>query len=151
MREGNIYKVPLNYSHRSYMAVQLKTPVLPVVALTVIVTQAPFCLAQSYNASGAARSNQTDTTAPNQPESMAANQSGANTASDQLNNTAAAQPGSNPGSLTADMAKNGSTDLAKMQEIRKFVVADASLSISARNVKIIARNGKVTLKGPVRS
>jgi osmotically-inducible protein OsmY len=38
-----------------------------------------------------------------------------------------------------------------MRSIRKAVVSDESLSTYAHNVKIIAQNGKVTLKGPVRS
>ena len=38
-----------------------------------------------------------------------------------------------------------------MQKIRKAVVGDKSLSSYAHNVKIIAQDGKVTLKGPVRS
>jgi osmotically-inducible protein OsmY len=38
-----------------------------------------------------------------------------------------------------------------MQKIRKSVVDDNSLSTYAHNVKIVSKNGKVTLKGPVRS
>ena len=38
-----------------------------------------------------------------------------------------------------------------MQKIRKAVMDDKSLSTYAHNVKIIAQDGKVTLKGPVRS
>ena len=38
-----------------------------------------------------------------------------------------------------------------MQKIRKAVMDDKSLSTYAHNVKIISQNGKVTLKGPVRS
>jgi osmotically-inducible protein OsmY len=38
-----------------------------------------------------------------------------------------------------------------MQKIRKGVMNDKSLSTYAHNVKIISQNGKVTLKGPVRS
>jgi len=38
-----------------------------------------------------------------------------------------------------------------MKKIRRAVVEDKSLSTYAHNVKIIAQNGKVTLKGPVRS
>jgi hyperosmotically inducible protein len=38
-----------------------------------------------------------------------------------------------------------------MQQIRKAVVGDKSLSTYAHNVKIISKAGKVTLKGPVRS
>lgn len=52
---------------------------------------------------------------------------------------------------TADRAKENSSDREIMQKIRKAVVADKSLSTYAHNVKIIAQNGKVTLKGPVRS
>ena len=38
-----------------------------------------------------------------------------------------------------------------MQRVRKSIVDDKSLSTYAHNVKIIAQDGKVTLKGPVRS
>ena len=37
------------------------------------------------------------------------------------------------------------------QKIRKSVVGDKTLSTYAHNVKIICADGKVTLKGPVRS
>jgi hyperosmotically inducible protein len=50
---------------------------------------------------------------------------------------------------TADQAKNGKSDREIMQNIRRAVVGDKSLSTYAHNVKIIAKNGKVTLKGPV--
>ena len=36
-----------------------------------------------------------------------------------------------------------------MRKIRRAVMDDKSLSTYAHNVKIIAQNGKVTLKGPV--
>jgi osmotically-inducible protein OsmY len=52
---------------------------------------------------------------------------------------------------TADQGKNNATDRALMQKIRQSVVADKSLSTYAHNVKIVAQDGKVTLKGPVRS
>jgi hyperosmotically inducible periplasmic protein len=52
---------------------------------------------------------------------------------------------------TADQAKENQSDRQIMQEIRKAVVGDKSLSMYANNVKIIAQNGKVTLKGPVRT
>ena len=38
-----------------------------------------------------------------------------------------------------------------MQKIRKSLMDDKSLSTYAHNVKIIAQDGKVTLKGPVRT
>ena len=52
---------------------------------------------------------------------------------------------------TADQAKNNISDREIMQKIRKALIDDKSLSTYAHNVKIIAQNGKVTLKGPVRS
>jgi hyperosmotically inducible protein len=52
---------------------------------------------------------------------------------------------------TADQAKNNAPDRDVMQKIRQAVMDDKSLSTYAHNVKIIAKSGKVTLKGPVRS
>lgn len=51
----------------------------------------------------------------------------------------------------ADKARNGKSDLQLMRDIRRSVVKDKSLSTYAHNVKIVARGGKVTLKGPVKS
>lgn len=45
----------------------------------------------------------------------------------------------------------GQTDLKITQQIRQAVMADKSLSFTAKNVKIITSNGKVTLRGPVNS
>jgi osmotically-inducible protein OsmY len=36
-------------------------------------------------------------------------------------------------------------------EIRKLITGDSSMSINARNVKIVTSQGKVTLRGPVDS
>jgi len=52
---------------------------------------------------------------------------------------------------TADQAKNNASDRDIMQNIRKAIVGDSSLSTYAHNVKVISKHGKVTLKGPVRS
>jgi hyperosmotically inducible periplasmic protein len=46
---------------------------------------------------------------------------------------------------------NGATDLKLTQQIRQAVMADSSLSFTAKNVKIITLGGKVTLRGPVNS
>jgi len=43
----------------------------------------------------------------------------------------------------------GQSDLDITQKIRQAVVGDGSLSFTAKNVKIITRGGKVTLRGPV--
>jgi hyperosmotically inducible periplasmic protein len=52
---------------------------------------------------------------------------------------------------TADQQKNNQSDLEITKEIRRSLTKDKSLSTYAQNVKVIAQNGKVTLKGPVRS
>jgi hyperosmotically inducible protein len=52
---------------------------------------------------------------------------------------------------TADQQKNNRSDLDLTRRIRRALVADKSLSTSAHNVKIITQNGKVTLRGPVRT
>ena len=54
-------------------------------------------------------------------------------------------------SPTADQQKMNPSDRAITQKIRKAVMADKSLSTYAHNVKIVAQDGKVTLRGPVRS
>jgi hyperosmotically inducible protein len=54
-------------------------------------------------------------------------------------------------SPTADQQKMNPTDRALTQKIRKSIHEDKSLSTYAHNIKIIAQDGKVTLRGPVRS
>jgi osmotically-inducible protein OsmY len=66
-------------------------------------------------------------------------------------NSAMNQNDQNPNARTADQGGNRPSDRQIMAHIRKAVVADSSLSTYAHNVKIISVNGKVTLKGPVRS
>jgi len=55
------------------------------------------------------------------------------------------------GAVTADQQKENKTDRELAKEIRQAVVSDKSLSTYAHNVKIIATNGTITLKGPVHS
>lgn len=52
---------------------------------------------------------------------------------------------------TADQQKDNHSDRDITQQIRQSIMKDKSLSTYAHNVKIIARDGMVTLKGPVRS
>lgn len=54
-------------------------------------------------------------------------------------------------SATADDQKMNPADRAITQKIRKALHDDNSLSMYAHNVKIITQDGKVTLRGPVRS
>jgi osmotically-inducible protein OsmY len=52
---------------------------------------------------------------------------------------------------TADQQKENRSDREITKQIRQSIMQDKSLSIYARNVKVITQNGQVTLKGPVRS
>lgn len=52
---------------------------------------------------------------------------------------------------TADQQKMDAADRAITQKIRKSIQEDKSLSTYARNIKIITQDGKVTLRGPVRT
>ena len=54
-------------------------------------------------------------------------------------------------SSNADQQKMTPGDRAITQKIRKAIHEDTSLSTYAHNIKIIAQDGKVTLRGPVRS
>lgn len=51
--------------------------------------------------------------------------------------------------MTPGDQSNEKADLNLTQEIRKAIMADDSLSMNAKNVKIITANGVVTLRGPV--
>jgi osmotically-inducible protein OsmY len=67
-------------------------------------------------------------------------------------NTKANKGDTSAQSVTADKAmKNNLSDRQVEAHIRRDVVKDKSLSTYAHNVKIVSANGKVTLKGPVRS
>jgi hyperosmotically inducible periplasmic protein len=55
------------------------------------------------------------------------------------------------GGTTADDQKMNKTDRELAQKVRRSVYDDKSLSTYAHNVKIIVADGRVTLKGPVRS
>lgn len=57
----------------------------------------------------------------------------------------------NKSGATAQSQKQSKADREMARQIRRAVVQDKALSTYAHNVKIISRNGMVTLKGPVRS
>ena len=54
-------------------------------------------------------------------------------------------------SVTADQQKENPADRDLAQKIRHSVMSDKTLSTYAHNVKIVAQDGQVTLKGPVRT
>lgn len=53
--------------------------------------------------------------------------------------------------MTPGDQSESEADRSVTQQIRRAVVADDSLSIMAKNVKIITADGVVTLRGPVQS
>jgi hyperosmotically inducible periplasmic protein len=55
------------------------------------------------------------------------------------------------GAVTADQQKMNAADRELTQNVRKAIMDDKSLSTYAHNVKVVSRDGMVTLKGPVRS
>jgi hyperosmotically inducible protein len=52
---------------------------------------------------------------------------------------------------TADQQKESKSDRELARQVRRSLVKDKSLSTYAHNIKVIARDGMVTLKGPVNS
>ena len=55
------------------------------------------------------------------------------------------------GATTAGQQKENSGDRTITQKIRAEIMKDKSLSTYAHNIKIVTQDGKVTLKGPVRT
>jgi hyperosmotically inducible periplasmic protein len=56
-----------------------------------------------------------------------------------------------PSERTADQQSEHTSDRDLAKQIRQTIVKDDSLSTYAHNIKVIVKNGTVTLKGPVRS
>ena len=50
---------------------------------------------------------------------------------------------------TAEKQSNSKDDLALTEKIRQAVMKDSSLSMNAKNVKIIARDGTISSRGTV--
>ena len=66
-------------------------------------------------------------------------------------NTKVNQRDRKTGAVTADQQKETKNDREIAANIRKALMDSKDLSTYAHNVKIVSRNGMVTLKGPVRS
>jgi hyperosmotically inducible periplasmic protein len=73
----------------------------------------------------------------------------ASSARQQPDNTSANK--NSQGTPTADQQKETPADRDLAKKIRQSIVSDKSLSTYAHNAKVIVRDGKVTLKGPVKS
>ena len=77
-----------------------------------------------------------------------------------VNKEAAGYPADNSGrnvrdrddaTVTPGDQSETEADIKLTQSIRKEVVANDTLSVTAQNIKIIAANGVVTLRGPVKT
>jgi osmotically-inducible protein OsmY len=66
-------------------------------------------------------------------------------------NTKTNQGDASQNAKTADQQKMNPADRETTKKIRAALVDDKALSTYAHNIKIITRDGMVTLKGPVRS
>lgn len=72
-------------------------------------------------------------------------------AGSEADNTKMNKEARDKGEETADKQGESGSDRKTTQQIRRAIVKNKSLSMYAHNVKIITRDGAVTLKGPVRS
>jgi hyperosmotically inducible periplasmic protein len=82
---------------------------------------------------------------------LRAEQDNSNPSQVPADNTKVNQRDRNQNEPTAEQQKENSSDRQLTAQIRRAIVKDKSLSTTAHNVKIIAQNGAVTLKGPVKS
>ena len=66
-------------------------------------------------------------------------------------NSKANQGDASKGAVTAEQQKMNPADRNISKQIRSATYKDKSLSTYAHNIKVIPQDGKLTLKGPVRS
>ena len=86
-----------------------------------------------------------------QQDSAAPGQSSDQSTTAAPDNTKTNQRDRNAAEPTAGQQREAKSDRELARQIRRALVKDKSLSTSAHNVKVIAQNGSVTLKGPVKS
>lgn len=92
-----------------------------------------------------------DTEATDGRQGQGTNQGEYDRGNTEVDNTSRNERDSSDATLTP-MDQGGSEgDRTITQNIRKLVVDNGSLSVNAKNVKIITNNGVVTLRGPVDS
>lgn len=66
-------------------------------------------------------------------------------------NTAINERDKSPDTMKSTDQPNNSADIQLAAAVRKAIVDDKSLSTAGHNVKLVAANGVVTLRGPVKS
>jgi hyperosmotically inducible periplasmic protein len=80
-----------------------------------------------------------------------ASSSAAGTGATAPDNTKVNKRDRNQAEPTADQQKENNSDRELARNIRRSLVKDKNLSTYAHNIKVVAQDGKITLKGPVRS
>ena len=79
----------------------------------------------------------------------ASSQSTAGVTGEDADNTRLNRRDRNDASVTPTDQSNSSSAVDLVARIRQAIVDDSNLSVKARNVKVVANNGMVTLRGPV--
>jgi osmotically-inducible protein OsmY len=102
---------------------------MTLLAVAVVAVPAMGCEKKSNDRSGT-----TQTTGANAP-----------------NNTGINERDRDRAAVTPMDQKNNQADLDTTQAIRKAMMADDSLSSTAKNLKVITENGVITLRGPVKT
>lgn len=106
----------------------------------------PAANAQRTSSDDSRPSSTTTTVSPKAAEAPRSSEPSPNVPPD---NTKVNERDRNAAALTPLDQRENETDLKITQQIRQAVMADKSLSFTAKNVKIITQGGKVTLRGPV--
>jgi osmotically-inducible protein OsmY len=73
-----------------------------------------------------------------------------NTTSDTANSASNTTASSSNTGVTASDQPNNDADRKVVQDVRKALTSDDSLSTSAQNVTVVSDNGKITLRGSVK-
>ena len=81
---------------------------------------------------------------------LAATTAFAQDAAPKVDNTKTNQRDQHGGQTTPFDQPNDAEDIKVAAAVRKAIVGDSSLSMSAHNIKFIASDGTVTLRGPVK-
>lgn len=108
---------------------------------------------EQAEATAEARKDQAEKTAEGQEKQAEAREEAREEAGERrdVDNTAVNKRDRDDAALTAQDQGETEQDRNLAARIRQAVVKDDSLSMTAKNIKIIARDGKVTLKGPVKT
>jgi hyperosmotically inducible protein len=73
------------------------------------------------------------------------------TTADTADNTKLNERDRGGATLTSGDQSNSKADIAISSDIRKALVSDGALSMDAKNVKVVTKDGAVILRGPVKS